>query len=256
MLVLTSALLIHFRAECLFGLAPPVMGRSLRQIGRAVLPARSGEYLRGKRRAWIFSRAMREYVEDPVGSWQRNPGLISELIYGWDNEGFTAREEYLRACLRHALVHRGSILECGSGLTTVLIGATLERNGGTMCSLEHDAAWRERTQAVLDRFRIRSVQLWHAPLKSHGDFFWYDVPSASPPTTISLMICDGPPADTPGGRYGAIPLMRHRLLRGAVVLLDDIEREAEQEIARRWADELGSSMEICGDEKRYARIAV
>jgi hypothetical protein len=112
---------------------------------------------------------MREYVEDPVGSWQRNPRLISELI-GWHNEGFSAREEYLRACLRHALVHCGSILECGSGLTTILIGATLERTGGTMCSLEHDAAWRQRAQAVLDRFRIRSVQLLHAPLKSHRDY--------------------------------------------------------------------------------------
>jgi hypothetical protein len=160
---------------------------------------------------------------------------VSELICGWHNEGFSAREEYLRACLKHALVHCGSILECGSGLTTILIGATLERTGGTMCSLEHDAAWRQRAQTVLDRFRIRSVQLLQAPLKSHGDYFWYDVPFASLPTTISLMICDGPPADTPGGRYGAIPLMRHRLQHGAVVLPDDIVREAEQDIANRCA---------------------
>jgi hypothetical protein len=40
------------------------------------------------------------------------------------------------------------------------------------------------------------------------------------------------------------------------VLLDDAEREAEQEIAARWADELGCSVEICGDEKPYARIAI
>lgn len=124
MLVPTSALFIPFAPSAYSG-CNPLMGRSLRQIGRAVLPARSGEYLRGKRRAWMFSRAMREYVEDPVGSWQRNRGLISELIYGWHNERFSAREEYLRACLRHALGHCGSILECGSGLTTILIGGTL-----------------------------------------------------------------------------------------------------------------------------------
>jgi hypothetical protein len=50
--------------------------------------------------------------------------------------------------------------------------------------------------------------------------------------------------------------MRHRLQRGAVVLLDDIEREAEQDIAARWADELGSGVEIFSKEKSYARIAV
>ncbi len=126
-----------------------------------------------------------------------------------------------------------------------------------MCSLEHDAVWRERSQAVLDRFCIRSVQLLHTPLTSHGDYSWYDAPSASLPTAISLaMICDGPPADIAGGRYGAIPLMRHRLRRGAVVLLDDAEREAEQEIAARWADELGCSVEICGGESPDARIAI
>lgn len=226
------------------------------EIAKAVLPGPVGKYLRSKHRAWVFSHAMRTFTADPLGSWQRNPRLLSRLIYGWGNETFSAHEEYLRACLRHGLRFSSSILECGSGLTTVLVGALLDKNGGTMCSLEHKSLWRDRVQAVLDRYQIRSVQLLMAPLTSYGEFTWYGPPHGSLPIDISLVICDGPPAGGPGGRYGAVPLMRERLRRGAVVLLDDAGRKEEREIASRWANELGAGMEIFGEEKPYARIAI
>jgi hypothetical protein len=124
---------------------------------------------------------------------------MSDLIYGWGNDGFSAREEFLRACLRHALAQPGSILECGSGLTTILVGAMLEQSGGSMWSLEHDEFWHRRAQKALDRFRIRSVDLFHAPLTNYGDYSWYGVTGSLLPNSISLVICDGPPSGTPGG---------------------------------------------------------
>ncbi|MGH8262470.1 MAG: hypothetical protein ACRET4_03245 [Steroidobacteraceae bacterium] len=226
------------------------------RLAKAMLPDRVGKALRRRHRAWVFEHAMRRFLADPVNSWQKGPELIPALIYGWGNETFSAREDYLHACLRHALVYNTSILECGSGLTTVLVGALLDKTGGFLCSLEHNAAWCERVQAALDRYQIGSVQLLYAPLASFGDYAWYGAPWEALPSTISMVICDGPPAGTPGGRYGAIPLMRDRLRRGAVVLLDDAGRAEERAIAARWATELGSGVEIHGEEKPYARIAV
>jgi len=132
----------------------------------------------------------------------------------------------------------------------------LEQSGGSMWSLEHDEFWHRRAQKALDRFRIRSVDLFHAPLTNYGDYSWYGVTGSLLPNSISLVICDGPPSGTPGGRYGAVPFVRDRLQRGAVVLLDDAERAEEQAIATRWAEEFESDVEILGKTKPYARIVV
>lgn len=73
-----------------------------------------------------------------------------------------------------------------------------------------------------------------SPLKDYGDFCWYDAPLESMPDSFSLVICDGPPGATKGGRYGLVPFMRDRLRSGCVILLDDAEREEERTIAARW----------------------
>ncbi|HZF15728.1 MAG TPA: hypothetical protein VE046_07280 [Steroidobacteraceae bacterium] len=225
------------------------------QVAKAVLPDRTGKFLRRKHRAWVFDRAMRRFLTNPCGSWQERPELLSDLIYGWGNESFSAREEYLAACLRHALLPQTAVLECGSGLTTLLVGAILQQKGSTLCSLEHDPDWRARVRAALVRFRIGCVRVVFAPLTDYGGYSWYGPDFEALPWDISLVICDGPPADTPGGRYGAIPQIRERLLEGAVVLLDDAGRAEERRIVARWADELGRGFEIFGEEKPYARIA-
>ena len=226
------------------------------KFAKAVLPDRVGRSLRREHRTLVLRRAMRVFLADPIISWQRNPRLLSDLIYGWGNETFSAREEYLSACLEHALVRRGSILECGSGLTTILVGALLERCGGSLCALEHDAAWYEKIGACLEHYGIHCAHVVHAPLINYGTFSWYDVPLEALPQRISLIICDGPPAGTPGGRYGVVPLMRERLAPGSVVLLDDAGREQEHAIADRWSAELGRRYEMFGEEKPYARIAI
>jgi hypothetical protein len=77
-----------------------------------------------------------------------------------------------------------------------------------------------------------------APLKSYAGYSWYDPPLSRWSRNFSLVVCDGPPADTPGGRYGLAPIMREHLAPGCVILLDDAEREPEREIAQRWSAEL------------------
>lgn len=231
------------------------MNAALRFL-KAVLPDRAGKALRRKHRQIVFHRSMKLFLADPVGSWRLNPRLLSELIYGWGNETFSAREEYLFACLEHAIEHGGAILECGSGLTTVLVGAVLARAGGTLFALEHNAEWCTIIRACLNEYQIESAKVVFAPLTNYGNYSWYDVPPSVLPQTLSVIICDGPPAGTPGGRYGVMPLMRSRLEPGSVVLLDDAARAQEQAIANRWMGELGRPFEMFGVEKPYARIAI
>jgi hypothetical protein len=74
--------------------------------------------------------------------------------------------------------------------------------------------------------------------------------------SFALVVCDGPPGSTKGGRFGLVPIMRERLEPGCVILLDDASREQELAIARRWEAEIGASFEILDCTKPYIKMTV
>jgi hypothetical protein len=50
--------------------------------------------------------------------------------------------------------------------------------------------------------------------------------------------------------------MGGRLAPGCVLLLDDAEREGEQDVARRWETAWGASLEVLGTAKPYFRLTL
>jgi hypothetical protein len=56
---------------------------------------------------------------------------------------------------------------------------------------------------------------------------------------IALMICDGPPDKTRGGRYGLVPALAQRLENECVILADDADRPSEQRVLAACAEEFG-----------------
>ena len=139
-----------------------------------------------------------------------------------------------------------SIVEAGSGLSTLLMAHALESLGGEgqIVSLEHDKLWLEKSQAMVDEHGLsRRVRIVHAPIvdvRVGEDVFpWYDVSGADLPYSIDLLFIDGPPEATgPLARYPALPLLFERLRVGATVVMDDASREGERASVQRWVDEL------------------
>jgi hypothetical protein len=228
----------------------------LLKMGKAALPLRLRRYLRARHRDLVFRRAMRRYLRDPEAALAPGSAVMPDLVYGWGNNLWSALEEYLTACVRGAMHADGPILECGSGLTSIVVGAIAQRTGNTMWSLEHNPEWSQRVQGCLRRYRIDAVRLFTAPLRDYPDFTWYDPPLDRMPDKFALVVCDGPPYVTRGGRYGLAPVVGDRLMPGCVILLDDAGRQEEREIAGRWEAELGATSEILGDRKPYARMTV
>jgi hypothetical protein len=229
---------------------------ALRTIVKAVLPTRVRTSLRAYHRAFIFRHATRQFLKDPEACTQPDNPVLTRLIYGWGNASWSALNEYLAACIGHALTADGPILECGSGLSTLLVGAVAKRRGLRHWALEHTPAWATKVQSYLDMYKIDSVSLCTSPLKEYGDFCWYDAPVESIADGLALVICDGPPGDTRGGRYGLGAIMRDRLKPGCVILLDDAGREQERAVASRWATELGASVSVLGSIKPYIKLTV
>jgi hypothetical protein len=163
---------------------------------------------------------------------------VSLLRYAWNNDKFSADVDYLMAVAREAERVRGPILECGSGITTLLLGIIAQRRGIEVCTFEHDAKWWAAAKGVLDRCQIHSVRVLQTPLRSYGEFDWYTAPEGLP--SFDLVICDGPPGSTRGGRHGLLPVMRSRLGEGCTILLDDAHRPEERSILSRWTSEWGA----------------
>ncbi len=140
-----------------------------------------------------------------------------------------------------------SVVECGSGESTIAIGRLLRRlGGGRLYSLEHHPAWaaevRGRIAAEeLDEF----VELLEAPLSDHPlappGHGWYELGSlAALPKRIDVLLVDGPPTSATGAeraRYPALAVLGDRLAPGAAVILDDIGREGERWVLERWQAE-------------------
>lgn len=190
-------------------------------------------------------RAIREIAS--LGEHQMpSRAVLSELILGWDNEGYAANLDYLEAVARSSIESRGHILECGSGATTLLLGILCARRNIQVWSLEHSSTWQMNITQVLEAHGISHAQVCFSPLIDYGTFDWYDPPLLQMPDRFSLVICDGPPGTTRGGRYGLLPVMSDRLVQECQILLDDAGRPGEKELINRWKTEYDLKATTCG----------
>ena len=228
----------------------------LRRIAHAVLPERFRAYLLSIHREIALRKALRKLRENPEACLNPTSRVIADLIYGWGNEGWSASDEYLRGCLNEALALEGTILECGSGLTTLAVAVIADRAGHSVYSLEHIEAWGERVRNLAARLRIRNVHIVAAPLRDYGEYSWYSPPPELLQRKFSLVLCDGPPGDTPGGRYGLNPTVRDSLDNRCIILLDDAIRQEEQETAQRWQKEMRLRCQKVGDAAPYFRLTM
>jgi predicted O-methyltransferase YrrM len=193
--------------------------------------------------SYTFRHAMRELARLRPGELPSRE-LLKKLRLGWDNQGWDAKFGYMEEIMRRVVATKGPILECGSGLSTFVMGHLAGSPGNKIWTLEHNADWHRRVSATLKRYRIQGVNLSCAPLREYAEFNWYDPPLAEMPDKFSLVICDGPPDLAHGGRYGLLPIFGNRLESGAVILFDDAREPGQPEVLRRWADEFGVNVEL------------
>ena len=220
-------------------------------------PVRRGAHeLARRHRRRELRRGLASLAADPAASLRPGSRTLPRLVYGWGNEVWSAAEEYLQAVVRASLESPGAILECGSGLTTLVLACVARRRLLEVWSLEHSAEWGERVGRELSQLNDAGLMLDVRPLRSWPDFDWYDPPRHRMPSRFALVVCDGPPRTTRGGRYGLVPVMRDHLGPGTVILLDDAARADEQDVATRWKRELDADCKTIGVRKPFFRLTL
>lgn len=202
----------------------------------------------------LLASAIRRIATRPVGG--RLPLFtITDAAYAWGNELWAAEEDYLAILIAEAEPVSGVIVECGSGLSTLLLAAVAQQTGARLHSLEHNPEWRDRVTDALAEFGLKGAVVHHAPLRDYGGFDWYALPD-SLRGGVSLVVCDGPPSDTRGGRYGALPVLAPYMSTRCTVLLDDAKRAPETQIVSRWSREFCTAVEHHETSRGCARITV
>jgi len=212
-------------------------------VGRLLIPRPLRRPLKNAYLQWKLDAALARVGRLSAGEVPSR-GLLEELQDAWDNKGMAARTDYLQAVGREAARTAGPILECGSGLTTLIIGMLAGRRGVESWSFEHLGEWRDRVARVVSRQHISGARVCLAPLHDFGGYEWYDAPLAELPPHFRLVVCDGPPGQTRGGRYGLMPIMGNRLREGSTILLDDVDRPGETDVLESWRREAGLDVEV------------
>lgn len=221
---------------------------------KRLFPAQIKRPARAALLSYIFRQAMREVAKLAPGEMPSRE-LLKKLRLGWDNQGWDAKLDYLEEILKHALETKGPVLECGSGLTTLLLGQLGSKRNVETWSLEHNAEWHQRVSKAIARNHVPGIHLCLAPLRDYERFNWYDPPLAEMPPQFSLVICDGPPDLANGGRYGLLPILGDRLASGTVILFDDVREPGQPEVLRRWETERGVNVELREtDEVSFALV--
>lgn len=143
--------------------------------------------------------------------------------------------------------HPRTVVELGSGVSTLLTAYALEVNGDDgahVYSLDHEPQFASITRRNLAAHGLeRWATILDAPLVdtpcAGAVRRWYDTSSlleALGDRRIDLLVIDGPPArDDPMAREPAMPVLADRLAPGAVIVLDDAGRPGERRIVERWS---------------------
>ncbi len=188
-------------------------------------------------------------------------GLHQGLPYTRD---WSAAPDFLKPIVEHCLERRPqTVVECSSGLTTLLLARCCELNGsGHVYSLENGAEYAQKSRAELQRFGLTAqATVLDAPLQRYElagrEYQWY-ASDGLPDAAIEMLVIDGPPGFIQKhSRYPALPLLYDKLADGCVIFLDDAARPDEQEIIEWWLGQFsGLKLDYVKNERGCAVLTL
>jgi predicted O-methyltransferase YrrM len=193
---------------------------------------------------WDRSRHIFPALDNLFQQWESLLALYTDLRLERSlprTRSWAGSPDFLSTLVREVqLSHPQIVVECSSGVSTVVLARALQLNGrGHVFSLEHEALYAEKTRQELARHGLSDwATVIDAPLApcatDLGEKPWYTT-QALPDQAIDMVVIDGPPETTaPLARYPAGPILFPRLADQASVFLDDANRPAEREAVEHW----------------------
>ena len=155
--------------------------------------------------------------------------------------GWAASPDFLLHLTNTILAYKPmTIVEASSGSSTLIAAYNIQslKNNGKVYSLDHDEYYAKQTRELLRIHQLDHIaQVYHAPLNDSNPIKknWYDLQYLKNISSIDLLVIDGPPTTgIPHARFPALPLLISKLNPGALILLDDSDRQGERDMIQEW----------------------
>lgn len=171
-------------------------------------------------------------------------GTYLELYSVWGNT-WAMSPEGLYTCSLLARNASGPILDCGSGLSSLVLAASTDRQ---VHSLEQSPDWAGRIERLAQEHGLTNLHVHRRSLIPCGKWTWYEQP---PRDRYALAICDGPSGD--GNRGGLFDVMRDEI-SAASIIVDDIDRLYSRNSVESYCRETSRKFEIFDCSKSFALI--
>ena len=173
----------------------------------------------------------------PTRGWVASPDLLLEIV------------DIVRT-------HKPKlVVELGSGVSTLVIA---KAGAKKLISIDNSDEFAAKTRAMLKEHGVRGVEVRVAELTAHSSGVdWYDTSKLGDIKGIDLLFIDGPPGSANlNARKPALAELLNRLSAKVVIVMDDVNRPAERELADAFAKALPShELRILHHEKGTAVIS-
>lgn len=161
---------------------------------------------------------------------------------------WSAAADFIQLIVDHALTAKPEIIvECSSGLTTLMIARCCQMNGhGHIYSLENGLEYAEKTRSYFERYGLNEyATVIDAPLDevmiNDNSYQWYNTDELLDllkNQLIDMLMIDGPPGFMQkNSRYPAVPILFNQLADKSKIFLDDAARDDEHKIVELWQSE-------------------
>lgn len=173
---------------------------------------------------------------DAIRDRKETNETLQRLVKAWGNDVYSAAGDFLGAAVMLARAADGPVLDCGSGLTTLVMAAA--NPNVKIYSLESSKRWVQKIDAEATRQGLKNIEFCCGSLKGG----WYQMPPDWP-RDYALAVVDGP-RRIDGHRGGAVDLC------AKVFLFDDVDDPNIRWLAEETARARGIELAILGQPMR------
>lgn len=183
--------------------------------------------------------------------------LVADLYAYWGDPLSQRDERFLRSCLAEAERADGPILQCGTSLGTLLLGAVCDREPSKdkqLWCLEADPHWSSLMRSWLTEYKICSAHVIHSRPKLFNDYVWYTLDPARLAKRYALLICDGARASAQGV-IGTLSRVEAKLEDNFVILARNVGNPADLRFIAGWAKNRNAACVVVDKEQGFIKIS-
>ena len=163
----------------------------------------------------------------------------ADLYTFWGTPLSPTTESFLQSAIKHVGKAKGTVLQAGGGLDTLVLAIVCARvgeGGPHLLCLESDNHWADLIRSWALDFNLKSTHVINAGVQLYDGYVWYSLDAKQLPSNIGLALTQGGEA-TPRGIVGLLGGMQSRIAEGTVILARQVKSGRAKQFLKDWCQQ-------------------